>query len=110
LIAQFIGWITFVFGASALFSALQDALNAVWAVEGTQGVWKHMLRERLASLGMVAVVGFLLLISFGLNAAVNDFANPFRLSNSLRWRCVAPHRSHLASLARNRDSRLRADL
>ena len=33
LIAQVIGWITFLIGASALFSSLQDAFNSIWRIE-----------------------------------------------------------------------------
>jgi membrane protein len=68
--AQVIGWVTFALGASALFGALQDALNAVWGVDGPDGGWKRMLRDRIASFGMIAVAGFLLLVSFAANAAV----------------------------------------
>ena len=73
-LAQIIGWVTFIMGGSALFGALQDALNSVWGVEMTQGGWKQMLRDRLASLGMIAVVGFLLLVSFAANAATTFVA------------------------------------
>jgi membrane protein len=67
--AQIVGWTMFVIGASGLFAALQDALNAVWHVR-TSGGWKTMLRDRIASFGMIVVVGFLLLVSFAVNAAV----------------------------------------
>ena len=70
IIAQVIGWVLFVVAASGLFAALQDALNTVWNVESTKGGWRQMLRDRLASFGMVLVVGFVLLVSFGVNAAV----------------------------------------
>ena len=70
LIAQILGWIFFVLGASGLFAALQDALNAVWHVESTKGGWKQMLRDRFASFGMIVVVGFLLIVTFVANAAL----------------------------------------
>jgi membrane protein len=70
LIAQLIGWIAFIFGATALFSSLQDALNAIWHVESTKGGWKQMVRDRLASFGMIVVVGFLLLVTFVSNAGI----------------------------------------
>jgi membrane protein len=77
LVAQIVGWVTFLLGASALFGALQDALNAIWGVEGTQGGWRQMLRDRLASVGMIAVLGFLLLVSFALNAGTTVIAARF---------------------------------
>lgn len=70
LIAQVLGWIFFVLGASGLFAALQDALNAIWHVEATKGGWKQMVRDRAASFGMIVVVGFLLLVTFVLNFAI----------------------------------------
>ena len=74
--AQIVGLVMFVVGASGLFAALQDALNVVWHVH-TSGGWKVMLRDRVASFGMIVVVGFLLLVSFAANAAVTIAATHF---------------------------------
>ena len=70
IIAQILGWIFFVLGASGLFAALQDALNAIWHVEATRGGWRQMVRDRLASFGMILGVGLLLLLTFVANAAL----------------------------------------
>ena len=70
IIAQVVGWAAFLVGASALFSSLQDALNAIWRVEATRGGWKQMLRDRAASFGMILVVGLLLLMTFIANAGI----------------------------------------
>jgi membrane protein len=70
LIAQIIGWVAFMLGAAALFSALQDALNAIWHVESTKGGWKQMVRDRIASFGMILAIGFLLVLTFLANAAI----------------------------------------
>ena len=67
---QTFGWVTLAAGATAFFSSLQDALNTIWYVEATRGGWKHMLRKRAASFGMVGVVGVLLLASITLNVAL----------------------------------------
>ncbi len=75
IVAQIVGWIAFAFGASALFSALQDALNAVWHVETTKGGWKQMLRDRAASFVMILIVGFLLLLSVVLNVGIGFAQN-----------------------------------
>ncbi|GAC1407719.1 MAG: YihY/virulence factor BrkB family protein [Candidatus Velthaea sp.] len=71
IVAQAIGYVMFLIGASGVFAALQDSLNTVWHVEpaGKQSIWT-MIRERIASLGMVLVIGFLLLVTFVLNAAL----------------------------------------
>ena len=70
LIAQIVGWVAFVFAASNLFAALQDALNTIWQVEAAKGGWKQMLRDRVASSGMIVIVGILLALVFVANAAV----------------------------------------
>jgi membrane protein len=70
IIAQIIGWITFILGASGVFASLQDSLNTVWHVEpAKQSVWLTV-RQRIASLGMVLVIGFLILLTFGVSAAL----------------------------------------
>ncbi len=70
IIAQIIGWLTFIIGASGVFAALQDSLNTVWHVEPKkQSIWLT-IRQRVASLGMILVIGFLLLVTFVLSAAL----------------------------------------
>ncbi len=77
IIAQVIGWVVFLLAASGLFGALQDALNTVWNVEHTKGGWKQMIRDRVASFGMIVVVGFVLVVSFGANAFLTFLANHY---------------------------------
>jgi membrane protein len=75
-IAAILGWITLIIGASGLFAALQDSLNTVWHVEAKkQSIWATV-RERVASLGMVLAIGFVLLVSFAVNA-VAQFATTY---------------------------------
>ncbi|HTD37039.1 MAG TPA: YhjD/YihY/BrkB family envelope integrity protein [Candidatus Limnocylindrales bacterium] len=70
LIAQIIAWILLVLGAAGLFATLQDALNTVWHVEPEKkGIWAT-IRDRVASMGMIAAIGFLLLVTTALNAAI----------------------------------------
>jgi membrane protein len=61
VIAQIVGWIAFVFGAIGLFAALQDALNTIWHVEPAKSSWLMTLRERIASIAIILVIGLLLL-------------------------------------------------
>lgn len=53
-----------LFTASGVFAELRDSLNAIWGVAARSGsgVWAAV-RERLLSIGMVFVIGFLLLVS-----------------------------------------------
>ena len=70
LIAQIVGWITLVLGAAGLFAALQDALNTVWHVDPPKkGIWLTV-RDRIASIGMLLAIGFLLLVTTALNAII----------------------------------------
>ncbi len=77
IIAQIVGWLTFIIGASGVFASLQDALNTVWHVEpAKQSVWLTV-RQRAAALAMVLVIGFLFLVTFILNAAVAFISSHF---------------------------------
>jgi membrane protein len=71
VLAQILGWVAFIGGATALFSSLQDALNTVWHVEAVKGNWREMIRARFTSFGMILVVGFLLLVSLLGNVAID---------------------------------------
>src|SRR6202011_5014089 len=69
-IAQVVGWITLLLGAAGLFAALQDALNTVWHVEPPKKKLWTAIRDRLASIGMLLAIGFLLLVTTALNALI----------------------------------------
>jgi membrane protein len=65
IVSSVLGVLTLVFGASAVFTELRAALNAIWKVEPAKtgsGLWA-IARERLFSFGMVISVGFILLVS-----------------------------------------------
>jgi membrane protein len=70
--ATVFGFVTILFGASGAFGELQNALNDIWKAESAAkgGGWKHVLRTRLASFSMVLVIGFLLLVSLVVSAAL----------------------------------------
>ncbi len=62
--ASIIGFVTLFIGASGVFGQLKAALNATWNVRVKPDAgWKHMVRDRFLSFGMVLTVGFLLLVS-----------------------------------------------
>ncbi|MEO7423604.1 MAG: YihY/virulence factor BrkB family protein [Fibrobacteria bacterium] len=71
IFATMVAAITLFIGASSVFGQLQDALNSIWHVEPKpgQGV-KGFLRSRFLSFSMVLVIGFLLLVSLVLSAAL----------------------------------------
>ena len=66
-----IGVITLVVTASGVFSELQAALNAIWRSKPRAGTVTRLVRARLASLGLVMTLGFLLLISLVVSTALS---------------------------------------
>jgi membrane protein len=71
-IASLIAMATLVVTSTGLFMELQGALNLVWGVEEKpgQGVW-GFIKNRLLSFTMVLVIGFLLLVSLLVSAAIS---------------------------------------
>ncbi|MCU1293929.1 MAG: putative ribonuclease, partial [Bryobacterales bacterium] len=71
VIASIVAFVTLLYGASAVFIELQDALNRIWEApaQTAEGVW-GFLKQRLFSFGMVLSVGFLLLVSLILSTAL----------------------------------------
>lgn len=66
------GVVTLLLGASAAFGQLQYALNRIWNVQTpARRTWRELLRTRLLSFAMVLVIGFLLLTSLVLSAALS---------------------------------------
>lgn len=69
--ATAVGLVTLLVGATGVFGQLQDALNTIWHVEPKSGGgWRGYLANRFVSLSMVFGVGFLLLVSLVLSAAI----------------------------------------
>ena len=70
-IATVIGSITFLIAATGAFLELQVALNTIWRVKVKAGVnLRAFLVDRLRSFGLVVAVGFLLLVSLAVTAAL----------------------------------------
>jgi membrane protein len=71
LVASIIAIGTVLITATGVFIELQGDLNTVWGVEQKSGlgVWRYV-RDRLLSFAMVVGIGFLLLVSLVVSAAV----------------------------------------
>src|SRR5580765_2193266 len=67
--ATIISVVTLLLGASGVFLELEDALNAIWDAKAPDGL-AGMARARLASLGLVIALGFLLIVSLVLDASL----------------------------------------
>ncbi len=71
-LATAIGLITFFLGATGAFLELQTALNGIWRVKPKPDAGiKDMLLQRLLSFGLVIGVGFVLLVSLLVSAALS---------------------------------------
>lgn len=71
LLATVVGVGALLLGASGVFGQLQDAMNAIWGVEPKPGRGvRFLLQNRFMSFAMVLVIGFLLLVSLVLSAAL----------------------------------------
>jgi membrane protein len=76
IIATIVGMTTLMITASGVFGELQSTLNAIWKAEpiGLTTV-SRLIRARAASLGLVAALGFLLMVSLVVSAALTAFGN-----------------------------------
>jgi membrane protein len=79
IIAQIIGWATFVLGASGVFVALQDALNTVWDAKPPKSHQNIliMVRDRAATLSMLLVIGFLMVVTSLSNVVIAYISEHF---------------------------------
>jgi membrane protein len=70
-VAAAFGLVTLLFGASGVFGELRDALNLVWGAKSASGAGLiGLLKYRFFSFAMVLGIGFLLLVSLLLSAAI----------------------------------------
>jgi membrane protein len=78
LAATLIGLATMFFGATGVFTELQDALDTIWEVQPKPGLGiLEMIRDRFLSFAMVLVIGFLLLVSLLTSAFLTALTNRF---------------------------------
>jgi membrane protein len=75
IIATIVGIITLMVTASGVFGEMQSTLNAIWEAEPTGMSVSRLIRTRAASLGLVAALGFLLVVSLVVSAALTAFGN-----------------------------------
>src|SRR6202051_4212934 len=75
IVATIIGIVTLMVTASGVFGEMQSALNAIWKAEPKGTTVSRLIRARAASLGLVAALGFLLMVSLVVSAALTAFGN-----------------------------------
>ncbi len=72
VVASIVGLVTLLLGATSVFAELQSSLDRIWrapALQQDQGIWQ-LVRGRLLSFGMVVSIGFILLVSLVVSAAL----------------------------------------
>jgi membrane protein len=75
ILATIIGIVTLIVTASGVFGEMQTALNAIWKAKPEGTTVSRLIRTRAASLGLVAVLGFLLLVSLVVSVGLTAFGN-----------------------------------
>jgi membrane protein len=80
ILATVLGVVMLIATASGVFGEVQAALNAIWKVDSKVATPEgstvsRLIRARAASLGLVATLGFLLIVSLAVSAALTAFGN-----------------------------------
>src|SRR5207302_1516684 len=75
IMATIIGIITLIVTASGVFGEMQTSLNAIWKAKPQGTTVSRLIRARAASLGLVAALGFLLMVSLVVSTALTAFGN-----------------------------------
>jgi membrane protein len=75
--ASILGIATLLFGATGVFVHVQEIFNKIWEVKPKpkQKQFLKLLRDRLFSFGLILVIGFLLLVSLVISAALSGIAD-----------------------------------
>jgi membrane protein len=75
ILATLIGIVTLIVTASGVFGEMQTALNKIWDAEPRATTVSRLIKARAASLGLVAALGFLLLVSLVISAVLSALGN-----------------------------------
>jgi membrane protein len=70
VLATIVGIVTLLITASGVFGEMQSALNKIWEAKPSGTTVTRLIRARAASLGLVATLGFLLMISLVISAGL----------------------------------------
>lgn len=79
LLATVIGGATLLVTATGVFVELQSSLNAIWKAEPAEFTAGQIVRARLLSLGLLAALAFLLIVSLLFSAALHAAGTYFNL-------------------------------
>jgi len=74
-LATLVGIAALIVTASGVFTEMQQTLNVIWKAKPLGGTLSILLRSRAISLGLVAALGFLLLVSLVISAILTALSN-----------------------------------
>jgi membrane protein len=79
--ALVIGIITLIFGATAVFTEIQDSINSIWGLRAKpkKGILK-LIRNRFLSFSVVVSLGFLLLVSLAISTIIEGLSERLKAS------------------------------
>src|SRR5689334_10768314 len=94
IIATIIGVATLMATASGVFGEMQAALNSIWKTKPHAPTVSRLVRTRVVSLGLVATLGFLLIVSVVISARLTSIGtyldtNGKANSSSSRLCCIS---------------------
>jgi membrane protein len=75
IVATLVGVAILLVTASGVFGEMQTALNAIWKAKPQGATVSRLIRARIASLGLVAALGFLLMVSLVVSTALTALGN-----------------------------------
>jgi membrane protein len=76
LVATIIGVVTLFIGATTVFNSLKNSMNKIWSIQPRpKSSILAMLKTRVMAFSLVLGMGFLLVVSFAVNALVVGFAD-----------------------------------
>jgi membrane protein len=71
IVATMIGVATLLLGATGVFGEIQSSLNAIWKAEPNTSAVSQLVWARITSFGLVLTLGFLLVVSLAVSAALS---------------------------------------
>ncbi|TDG35028.1 YihY/virulence factor BrkB family protein [Pedobacter changchengzhani] len=75
-IAFIIGLVTLLVGSTTVFADIQDSINTIWGIKPKpKRGWLKLLKSRFLSFSVIISLGFLLLVSLGVNALLDAFSS-----------------------------------
>lgn len=84
-LAKILGLGTLLIAASGVFGEMQSALNIIWKAVPARGMVGRLIRGRAVSLGLVASLGFFLLVSLAVTAALSALARVIDAQLPVGW-------------------------